>query len=107
MREFLVQHEVRTVTEMEWPPQIENGELLRAAEQAGFDVLLTSDQNIQHQQVLSKRKLAFVILGSNIWPVVRNYAAAIADAVDEATPGVCRIVEMKLPKKPQKSSRKQ
>ncbi len=38
-----------------------NGELLTAAE-AEFDVFLTVDQNIQHQQNLQDRSLAIVVL---------------------------------------------
>jgi hypothetical protein len=44
---------------MHWPPQIENGELLKAADACNFDVFLTSDQNIRYQQDLSQRKLAW------------------------------------------------
>jgi uncharacterized protein (DUF433 family) len=46
--------------------------LARAAEQTRFDVIVTSDQNIRYQQNLTGRKLALVVLGSNIWPVVRD-----------------------------------
>lgn len=53
VRRFLLKHEVRTVVEMGWPDQMENGELLTAAEQAGFDVMVTSDQNIRYQQNLT------------------------------------------------------
>jgi hypothetical protein len=37
VRSFLAGHEVRTIVEMKWRPQFENGELLTAAEAAGFD----------------------------------------------------------------------
>ena len=39
----------------------QNGDLLRAVE-ADFDVLLTNDQNIEHQQYLKRFDLAFVVL---------------------------------------------
>jgi predicted nuclease of predicted toxin-antitoxin system len=52
LRQFLVKHEV---VEMNWPPQLENGELLNAAERAAFDVMVTSDQNIRYQQNLTGR----------------------------------------------------
>ena len=42
-RTFLAWHEVRTVVEMSWPDQLENGKLLEIAEQSGFDVIVTSD----------------------------------------------------------------
>ena len=41
---------------------LKNGRLLEAAEVAGFDVLITVDQNIPDQQNLSKRRIAMVIL---------------------------------------------
>ena len=99
VRRFLSKHEVRTFVEMEWHPQLENGELLRAAEASGFDAIVTSDQNIRFQQNLTGRKLALVVLGSNIWPVVRDHGAAIAAKVDAATPGSYEFIEMPLPRK--------
>jgi predicted nuclease of predicted toxin-antitoxin system len=101
VRRFLPKHEVRTVVEMQWHPQLENGELLDAAEAAGFDVMVTSDQNIRYQQNLTGRKLALVVLGSNIWPVVRDHGVAIATKVDGATLGSYDFIEMPLaPKRP-------
>ena len=62
VRRFLLTHEVRTFVEMQWHPQLENGELLKMAEEEGFDLLITSDQNIRHQQNLTGRKLALLVL---------------------------------------------
>jgi hypothetical protein len=102
VRHFLSGHDVRTFVEMQWHPQLENGELLKAGESAGFDVLVTSDQNIRYQQNLRDRKLALVVLGSNIWPIVRNHAAAIVATVGTATPGSYEFIEMPLPPKRRK-----
>ena len=99
VRSFLSKHEVRTFVEMQWHPQLENGKLLKAAEASGFAVMVTSDQNIRYQQNLTGRKLALVVLGANIWPVVRDHGAAIAVKVDAATPGSCEFIEMPLPPK--------
>jgi hypothetical protein len=41
---------------------LSNGDLLKAAEEAGFEVLLTTNTNLPHQQNLKGRKLAIVIL---------------------------------------------
>ena len=87
VRSFLVKHEVRTIVQMNWPPQMENGELLKAAEAAKFDVLVTSDQNIRYQQNPHGRKIALVVLGSNIWPIVRKYKEEIAAKISAGTPG--------------------
>jgi hypothetical protein len=99
VRQFLIEHEVRTVVELRWPLQLENGELLKAAEASGFDVLVTADQNIRYQQNLTKRKLAIVALGSNIWPIVRSHRTEIAAGVSAAVPGSYDFIEMPIPKK--------
>ena len=104
VRNFLARHEVRTLVEMNWPPQLENGELLKVAESAGFDVLVTSDQNIRYQQNLASRRLALVVLGSNIWPIVRNHGAAIAAAVDNAKPTNYHFIEMPRMPRPRNRS---
>jgi predicted nuclease of predicted toxin-antitoxin system len=103
VRRFLLKHEVHTVVEMRWPDQLENGELLKVTEQSDFDVMVTSDQNIRYQQNLTGRKLALVVLGSNIWPVVQQHGAAITAAVDAATAGSYGFIEMLLPPKPRRS----
>lgn len=87
---------------MGWQPQLENGELLKACEETGFDIMVTSDQNIVYQQNLSGRKLALVVLGSNIWPIVRGHGAAIIVEVDKATPGSSAFIEMPLSAKPRR-----
>jgi len=46
---FLRGHEVVRADELGWQG-LENGALLAAAEEAGFDVLLTCDQNVPYQQ---------------------------------------------------------
>jgi hypothetical protein len=97
VRRFLLDHYVRTVVEMRWHPQLENGELLNVAETSGFDVMVTSDQNIRYQQNLAGRKLALVVIGSNIWPVVRNHGPAITAKVGAATPGSYQFIDMPLP----------
>ncbi len=89
---------MQTVVELNWP-QLENGELLKAAEEAAYDVLDTCDQNIEYQQNLTGRKLALVVLGSKIWPIVRNYELAIANPVQAASPGSYEFIEMPLPPK--------
>ena len=78
---FLRGHEVVRADELWWQG-LENGALLDAAEQAGFDLLLTCDQNVRYQQSFTSRKLALVILSSNHWPTLRPIAAGIATAVD-------------------------
>jgi len=49
-----------------------NGELLKAAEEAAFDVLVTSDKSIRYQQNLAGRRIALVVLGQGRWRLVRH-----------------------------------
>jgi hypothetical protein len=51
---------VTTVPEVGWA-SIQNGTLLRLGEQE-FDVFLTNDQNLEHQQNLKRLDLAIVVL---------------------------------------------
>jgi hypothetical protein len=66
---------------------LKNGDLLSAAEEAGFEVLVTSDKSIRYQQNLQGRKIALVILTQGRWGLVRRVLAEIAAAVNAAAPG--------------------
>ena len=74
---------------------LRNGELLDAAEAAGFDVLVTTDRNMRHQQTLTGRKIAVVILSKGRWRLIRGRLAAIAAAVTSAAPGT--FIEVDIP----------
>jgi predicted nuclease of predicted toxin-antitoxin system len=50
-------HEVRTVQQQGWAG-LGNGELLRRAAEAGFEVFLTADQNLEFQQSLVRPSLS-------------------------------------------------
>ncbi len=89
-------HQVSRADQLGWQG-LENGELLDAVEQAGFDVLLTCDQNVRYQQNFAGRSLAIVILSTNHWPSLKSVAERIAIAVDFAQAGqVVRIDVEKL-----------
>lgn len=72
-----------------------NGELLDAAEAAGFDVFVTTDRNIGHQQNLTRRKIAVVGLGKARWKLIKERLAGVAAAVAAAKPG--RVSEVDIP----------
>jgi hypothetical protein len=58
LRRFLRGHRVISAREQGWSTLV-NGELLRVAEQAGFDLFLTTDKNLFYQQNLKAVKLLF------------------------------------------------
>ena len=74
---------------------MENGELVPAAEAAGFEVIVTTDRNLRYQQNLDNRKLAIVVLGRGRWTIIRSHIAKVVAAVDAATPGSFTEVEMR------------
>jgi hypothetical protein len=89
----LADHEVTEAIERGWD-RISNGELLIAAEAAGFELLLTTDKNIRYQQNLKGRKIAVVVLGNSAWRMVRKHLDRVAAAVNAATPGSYAEVEI-------------
>jgi hypothetical protein len=83
----LPNHTVATAKENGWE-QLSNGDLLKAAEDAGFGLLLTTDQRIRYQQNLTSRKIAILVLsGTTKWSRVRLHCERIAAAVDAAKLG--------------------
>jgi hypothetical protein len=91
----LPDHTVEEARSQGWDT-MQNGELLDAAEAAGFDVFVTTDRNIRHQQNLSRRKIALVILGKGRWRLIRNRLPQIAAAVATATPGSVVVIEIPI-----------
>ena len=89
----LTGHEVAFARQIGWH-EFKNGELLRQAEEAGYDLLLTSDKNIRYQQNLSGRKIAIVVLGNQQWPDVRLHLERIVAAINAAAPGSYSVVEI-------------
>ncbi|HTW56728.1 MAG TPA: hypothetical protein VMD99_01215 [Terriglobales bacterium] len=89
----LTGHEVREAQALGWD-RLTNGELLAAAEESGFDVLLTTDKNIRYQQNLTGRKIAVTVLGQGRWRLIRLAIPQIVAAVDAAKPGTYAEVEI-------------
>lgn len=68
LRRALTGHTVSTAYEMGWS-ELDNGALLQAAD-TDFDALVTTDQNLRHQQNLSSRRLAILVLPTTSWPQI-------------------------------------
>jgi hypothetical protein len=85
LRRALIGHEVRTALQMGWD-SLANGELIEAAENGGFDVMVSADQNLRYQQNLVGRRLALVVLTTNHWDDIRPYADRVAAAVNGIQP---------------------
>lgn len=81
LRRYLPDHNVATAAELEWS-QLTNGELLAAATEAGFEVFVTTDQNLRYQQNLKNRMIAIVVLMSASWPRIEKRADSIVQTIN-------------------------
>ncbi len=59
------EHEIFTVRDKGWNG-IKNGELLKLLLEDNFNVLLTFDKNLQHQQNFLKYTITVIVLSANI-----------------------------------------
>src|SRR5438046_807507 len=89
LRHCLPAHVVETAYERGWS-SLENGALLTAAEQAGFHLFITTDQNLRYQQNLSGRTISILVLPTTRWSVIKQHGSEIATAVDSTRPGQFR-----------------
>ena len=93
-------HTVHTAQAQGWDA-LSNGALLKAAEDAGFNAVLTTDGRVRYQQNLSARSIAVVVLtGSTKWSRVQQHTDRVAAAVGAATPGSYTEVEIPFERKP-------
>ena len=94
LKHALKGHIVIEAIERGWD-RLVNGELIAAAEAAGFELLVTTDKNMRYQQNLAGRKIAFLVIGNQQWPVLRRYVDRVVAAVDTSAPGT--FVEVDIP----------
>lgn len=86
LRRHLTGHTVDTVYEQGWST-LKNGILLATAEQAGYDLFITTDQNLRFQQNLMGRHLAILVLKTTSWPKIRQHVGQVQRAVDTMSAG--------------------
>lgn len=92
---LVADHEVVHVVDIGWA-SLANGTLLSSAEARGFEVFVTVDKNIRHQQNFAKRSLSLVVLNSlfvsldEIAPLAPKLQALLDSGID---PGNIIIIE--------------
>lgn len=94
LRQALWAHHVETAYELGWST-LKNGDLLRCAEEQGFEVLVTTDANLRYQQNLTNRRIALLVLSTTSWPRIRLALAQVVAAVDGAA--TASYVEVSIP----------
>jgi hypothetical protein len=63
-------------------------------ESDGYDLLVTTDSNLKHQQIVSGRSFGIVVLRSASWPRIRRALASVVAAINAATPGSYAEIEI-------------
>jgi predicted nuclease of predicted toxin-antitoxin system len=86
LRRSLTEHTVDTAYERGWSA-LTNGDLLAIAEHDGYEVMITTDQNLRYQQNLASRQIAIIVLLSTSWPRIQLQIEAIQNAVENSFPG--------------------
>lgn len=87
-------HETLTVAEVGLNG-VKNGQLLRAAVDNGFDVLITVDQRLRFQQNLTQFNLAVIIMVAKPcrYPQLKLLAPTVLKALEAMTPGESVVVQ--------------
>ena len=73
----------RTAAQEGWATLV-NGTVLTAAEAAGFEMFLTTDKNLKHQQNLQGRRISIVFIAAAQWPGLEPHVALVVAAIDRA-----------------------
>jgi predicted nuclease of predicted toxin-antitoxin system len=92
VRKALPGHQVHTAVKMGWG-ELENGDLLRSAEAAGFDLIVICDKNLRHQQNLTGSKLAILELWTNHRPTLEKHWDYIRQNAEAMRPGQYRALQ--------------
>jgi hypothetical protein len=92
LRRDLAPHAVFTASYKGWDG-LKNGNLLRVAEEDGFDVLVTGDRTLYYEQNLTGRRLAVIVLSAVQFAIIEKHLLVILAAIDNATPGSFQAVD--------------
>ena len=95
LRHQLFGHDVEEARGHGWDA-LSNGDLLERAEEAGYEVLITTDQDIRLQQNMSTRRVAVVVLMNTAWPRISRQTEAIRSALEGIQPGEVREVPIPM-----------
>ena len=93
LRRHLTGHTVDTADERDWS-RLRNGNLLDMAEADGYDLLITTDQDMRYQQNLSRRQIATLLIQDNSWPRIQQHIGDVLAAIAQTRPGQVTIVSI-------------
>ena len=87
LRRELPEFQIRTVQEEDWS-SVKNGELLRRSSQS-FDVLVTADKRLRHQQNISRYNIGVVVIATRDTrlPRLQEVVDELREAIRDVPPG--------------------
>lgn len=86
LRAYLPGHTVHTTERLGWD-RLPDGDVLTRAAEAGYELLITCDKRLRHQQNLSGRNLSVLVLMYNNWRMIRARTDVINAAINQIGPG--------------------
>ena len=86
LRQEFPSHEIVTAQFQGWS-ELENGDLVDAAESNGFEILMTADKNLSYQQNLTGRKIGIMVLPTNKLKILKRIAPIIRAKLDSMKAG--------------------
>ena len=95
LRDHLPEHCVDTLAAKGWSDR-DNGGCSTLLERDGYEILVTTDQNLRHQQNLTGRRIGIVVVLSTAWPTVRLRARDIRHAIAAVRAGEDREVPIRV-----------
>ncbi len=94
LRRWLIHHEVSTAAE-EGCSDASSLDLIRLAQQRGFEVLISTDVSLKDHPNLQRPAIAILLLSTGEWGRVGVIADNVADVVNALRPG--EYCEMTIP----------
>ena len=92
LRAYLPGHTVHTAAQLGWD-RLPDGETLTLAEESGYELFITADRRIRHQQNLRGRNLSILVLRhNNNWKLIRARVDAINAAITSMGAGEYREI---------------
>lgn len=84
---FFPEHSVGAAGDLGWA-EFKNGELLRSAEESGYDLLITSDRDFRRDRTrLTSPTVAVLLVLPNSWVRIRTKREEIRAAAENLGPG--------------------
>ncbi|MDZ4202561.1 MAG: hypothetical protein U1C96_10510 [Gallionella sp.] len=82
-----------TVQDMGWEG-LKNGNLLRAANDAGFNALVTADKNMHYQQNFDGLQISAVVIPTNRRRLVQKCISALRQSLENLKPGQKVVMDL-------------